>query len=124
MKAILFVEDHKLLARMGCEVLQRHGYRAVSACNAEAALGMFGQETFDIVVTDYRMVGMDGVELARRLRAQAPGLPVIVVSGCTAPEPCNAVSAWVEKEDMFPALLKAIRRLLNEPEAQDRLRSA
>lgn len=124
MKAILFVEDHKLLARMGCEVLERHGYLAVSACNAEAALSRFGQETFDLVVTDYRMEGMDGVELARRLRAQAPGLPIIVVSGCTAPEACDAVSAWVEKEDMFPALLEAIRRLLNEPEAGERLRSA
>ena len=124
MKAILFVDDHKLLARMGCEVLQRNGYHAVPACNARAALASFEQETFDLVVTDYRMEGMDGVELAKRIHAQAPDLPIIIVSGCTAPEPCDAVSAWVEKENMFPALLDAIRRLLNEPEAQERLRSA
>jgi CheY-like chemotaxis protein len=48
MKTILFVDDHKLLARMGFEVLERHGYRAVSACNAEAALAIFGQETIDL----------------------------------------------------------------------------
>ncbi|MGC2210751.1 MAG: response regulator [Candidatus Korobacteraceae bacterium] len=124
MKAILFVEDHKLLARMGCEVLERQGYFVVSAGNAEAALARFGKETFDMVVTDYLMEGMDGVELARRLRAQAPGLPIIVVSGCAAPEPCDEVSAWVEKENMFPALLETIRRLLNEPVAGERRRSA
>jgi hypothetical protein len=33
---------------MGFEVLERHGYRAVSACNAEAALAIFGQETIDM----------------------------------------------------------------------------
>jgi CheY-like chemotaxis protein len=70
------------------------------------------------------MEGMDGVELAKRLRAQAPGLPIIVVSGCTAPEPCDAVSAWVEKEDMFPALLETIRQLLSEPGAHESRRSA
>lgn len=124
MKSILFVDDHKVLARMGCELLQRHGYRVVSACNAEAALARFELEKFDLVVTDYRMEGMDGVELAKRLRAQAPALPIIVVSGCTAPEPCDAVSAWVEKEDMFPALLEAIRQLLHEPKAHESRRSA
>jgi CheY-like chemotaxis protein len=124
MKSILFVDDHKVLARMGCELLQRHGYHVVSACNAEAALARFEPEKFDLVVTDYRMEGMDGVELAKRLRAQAPGLPIIVVSGCTAPEPCDAVSAWVEKEDMFPALLETIRQLLSEPGAHESRRSA
>jgi CheY-like chemotaxis protein len=124
MKAILFVDDHKLLARLGCELLRRYGYRVEAACNAEAALARFEQEKFDIVVTDYRMEGMDGVELAKRLRAQAPGLPIILVSGAASPEPCDAVSAWVEKQDMFPGLLDAIRRLLNEPGTEERMRIA
>ena len=43
MKAILFVDDHEVLARLGCEILQMHGYRAESAYNAEAALAKFEQ---------------------------------------------------------------------------------
>ncbi len=45
------------------------------------ALAKFERETFDMVVTDYRMEGMNGVELARQLRQKAPELPIIVVSG-------------------------------------------
>jgi CheY-like chemotaxis protein len=121
MKAILFVDDHKSLARLSCEILQMHGYRTESAYSAEAALARFEQETFDLVVTDYRMEGMDGLQLAERLREQAPGLPIVIVSGYTAPERCDAVSAWVEKQEMFPVLLDTIRQLLQEPEEQAKI---
>ena len=124
MKAILFVDDHEALARLSCEILRIHGYRAEYAYSAAGALAKFEHEAFDMVVTDYRMEGMNGVELARRLRKQAPGLPIIIVSGYAAPEPCEAVSAWVEKQDMFPALLETIEPLLKEPGAEESVRCA
>jgi CheY-like chemotaxis protein len=118
MKTILFVDDHKSLARLSCEILKMHGYRTESAYSAEAALVRFEQDKFDLVVTDYRMEGMDGLQLAERLREQAPGLPIIIVSGYTAPERCDTISAWVEKQEMFPGLLDTIRRLLQDTEAE------
>ncbi len=39
MKAILFVDDHEVLARMGCEILQMHGYRAEYAYNGQRRTG-------------------------------------------------------------------------------------
>ncbi len=39
MKAILFVDDHEVLARLSCEILEMQGYRAVSAFSATDALG-------------------------------------------------------------------------------------
>jgi CheY-like chemotaxis protein len=118
MKAILFVDDHKVLARVSCELLRRHGYHAVHAYSGNEALVSFGQEKFDLVVTDYAMDEMNGVELARLLRRQAPGLPIVIVSGYAAPAPCEAVNAWIEKQEMFPALLETIKRLLPESEAK------
>ena len=61
MKAILFVDDHEVLARLSCEILEMNGYRAVSAYNAQEALKRFEQEDFDILVTDFRMDGMNGL---------------------------------------------------------------
>ena len=64
MKNILFVDDHEVLARLSCEILEMQGYRAVSAYDGEDALRKFAHGEFDMVVTDFRMQGMNGVELS------------------------------------------------------------
>src|SRR6202007_1809888 len=55
MKNILFVDDHEVLARLSCEILEMQGYRAVSAYDGEDALRKFRHGGFDMVVTDFRM---------------------------------------------------------------------
>jgi CheY-like chemotaxis protein len=124
MKAILFVDDHEVLARLSCEILRMHGYRAEYAYNGNDALAKFEHDNFDLVVTDYRMEGMDGLELANRIRQQTPELPVILVTGYTAPDGSNSVSACVEKQNMFPELLDKINLLLNVTETTETLRTA
>ena len=114
MKAILFVDDHKALARLSCEILQKQGYRAECAYDGREALAKFQQDAFDLVVTDYRMEGMSGVELARRLRRLVRDLPIVIVTGCADVEPCPEVDAWVGKQEMFPKLFDTIRDLLRE----------
>ena len=124
MKAILFVDDHEVLARLSCEILQMQGYRAEYAYNGNDALAKFEREKFDMLVTDYRMDGMNGVELARLIHQKAPEVPVIIVTGYAPEEPCGDVSAWLEKQDLFPALLDKIRLLLGEADPQETLKSA
>ena len=68
MKAILFVDDHELLARVSCQLLRGHGYKADYAYNANEALAKFERDTFDVLVSDYRMAGMNGLELAKLVR--------------------------------------------------------
>jgi len=114
MKAILFVDDHEVLARLSCEILEMQGYRAVSAYNASDALEKFDQENFDILVTDFRMEGMNGVELARKIHAKSPQIPVIIVTGYGPVDGGRDVSACLQKEDMFPALLEKIKLFLGE----------
>ena len=81
MRAILFVDDHQVLARLSCEILEMQGYRAVSAGNGEEALKKFEEDNFDILVTDFRMEGMNGLELARKVHENHPAIPVIIVTG-------------------------------------------
>jgi len=117
MKAVLFVDDNEVLCRLTCDILRLEGYHAVPAFNAAEALKAFDDETFDIVVTDMRMQGMDGLELARRIHSKNPRLPVILV---TAYEPIEAgeVRECLAKENLFPHLLEKIRFFLSEAETE------
>jgi len=124
MKAILFVDDHEVLARLSCEILEMQGYRAVSAYNAEEALRKFEEEDFDILVTDFRMEGMNGVELARKVHERQPAIPVIIVTGYGPVDGGKEVAACLQKEDLFPALLDKIRLFLGENEAAPVMKTA
>ena len=121
MKAILFVDDHEVLARLSCEILEMQGYRAVSAYSAKEALEKFSQQDFDILVTDFRMDGMNGVELAHRIRKKSPNTPVIIVTGYGPVDGGKDVSACLQKEDLFPALLEKIKFYLGEGNASARI---
>jgi DNA-binding NtrC family response regulator len=116
MKAILFVDDHEVLARLSCEILEMQGYRAVSAYNAQDALDKFNREKFDILVTDFRMDGMNGLELAKRIHSTNPEVPVIIVTGYGHIEGGKDVKACLAKEEMFPALLEKIKDYLGDGE--------
>lgn len=124
MKAILFVDDHEVLARLSCEILEMQGYRAVSAYNAQEALEKFKRENFDMVVTDFRMEGMNGLELARQIHATDPGVPVIIVTGYGPIDGGKDVNACLQKEHMFPALLDQIKTYLGENEPANARKSA
>ena len=116
MKAILFVDDHEVLAKLSCEILEMQGYRAVSASSGAEALKKFDQEEFDLLVTDFRMDGMNGVELARKLHERNPDVPVIIVTGYGPVDGGKDVVDCLQKEDLFPALLEKIKMLLQERE--------
>ncbi len=120
MKAVLFVDDHEVLARLSCEILEMQGYRAVCAYNASEALEKFEKEKFDILVTDFKMDGMNGLELARKIHATSPRTPVIIVTGYGPIEGGDDVKACLSKEELFPTLLDKIKAYLGEaPEDEE-----
>lgn len=124
MRAILFVDDHEVLARLSCEILEMQGYRAVSAYNGEDALRKFDEEDFDIMVTDFRMEGMNGIELAKKVHEKDPNIPVIIVTGYGPVDGGKDVVACLQKEDLFPALLEKIKSFLEEREPQPAAKTA
>jgi DNA-binding NtrC family response regulator len=124
MRAILFVDDHEVLARLSCEILEMQGYRAVSAYNGEDALRKFDEEDFDILVTDFRMEGMNGIELAQRVHEKDPNIPVIIVTGYGPVDGGKDVVACLQKEDLFPALLEKIKAFLEEKQPQPAAKTA
>lgn len=79
---ILLAEDEELLRSCARRGLEQAGYAVIAVEGGEEAEAAFGANPgVSALVSDVRMPGLDGVELARRLRARRPGLPVLLVSG-------------------------------------------
>jgi len=71
--------EHGLIARK--TVLKQEGFDSVTVTSAEAGLDLLHTHRFDLVVTDYKMRGMDGIAFIAHLRERSPGTPVILLSG-------------------------------------------
>lgn len=119
MKTVLFVDDQEVLARLSCVILQSHGYDAEFAYSGGEAVEKFKHKKFDILVTDFIMENMNGLELARLLRLETPGLPVLVVSGYPPSEGSSEVNEWLQKDGLFPALLDKIKHYIGEGTAEE-----
>ena len=78
---ILLVDDNKsgLMARKA--VLEELGYRTTIAMGAQEALDQFQGGSFDLMITDYRMPQINGIQLIKQVREHKPDLPVILISG-------------------------------------------
>lgn len=123
MKAILFVDDHEVLARLSCEILEMQGYRAVSAYSASDALEKFKTNKFDLLVTDFRMEGMNGLELARKVHDMHPDVPVIIVTGYGPIDGGSDVDVCLSKEALFPDLLEKIKFYLQQADSRQEVAS-
>src|SRR5919197_2101423 len=80
---ILLVEDEPAMRVLTSRLLERRGYPYLAAENGEAALALLAgvEQPINLLLTDVRMPRLGGGDLARRLRAQNPRLPVILMSG-------------------------------------------
>lgn len=77
---ILIVDDENSLLMTLAANLELEGYEVVCANGGERALEEIRRERFDLVLSDVRMPGMNGVELFRKIRAVDPALPVILMT--------------------------------------------
>jgi DNA-binding NtrC family response regulator len=82
MKKILLVDDEPAILTVLELLLNKFGYIVVLKSNAESALFLIREGVnVDLVITDYRMPGMNGVEFVRELRRILPSVPVLMLTG-------------------------------------------
>ncbi|HEX5768309.1 MAG TPA: response regulator [Burkholderiales bacterium] len=81
LKKILVVDDDPVVGRSFDRVLSPKGYAVISATSGAEALERLEAEKYDMVYTDIKMPGMDGIEVAKRIKAGRPWLPVVIVTG-------------------------------------------
>lgn len=83
---ILVVDDDPLLLDLLLETLKTIGYDPVGASSGDEALSLLDRNSIDLVITDIKMPGMNGIELARRVRTINHDIPVIFITGVYDPD--------------------------------------
>jgi len=82
----LVVDDDPVVAKSIDRVLTGKGYAVITASSGPEALDKLASEKYDAVITDIRMPGMSGLEVAARVKESQPWLPVVIVTGYGSPE--------------------------------------
>jgi len=120
---ILIVDDNANgLSARKC-VLEELGHRLTEASSGADALELFAPQKFDLVITDYRMPRMNGIELIDHLREQAPDLPIILISGFVdalgLSEATTGADVVIQKSaNEVSHLIRSVARLLRRKPAR------
>jgi excisionase family DNA binding protein len=118
---ILIVDDEQAVRDLLAKTLQSADYDVDTAPDGPTAIEYLDTHGYDLLITDLRMPGMDGLSVIREGRRRSAGLPVIVITGysseASAIEAINlGVSGYLTKPFRLPRVLQAAARALGEPE--------
>jgi CheY-like chemotaxis protein len=115
-ETILLAEDEPVVRDVVRETLERRGYVVLDGGDAPQALALAAghRGRIDLLLSDVSMPGMNGVELAERLREQRPGLPVLLMSGAPETDVIGHIASepgicFIAKPVTSTALLDAVR---------------
>jgi len=86
---VLLVDDERTILRVLSEILQDLGHTVTCRTRGREALQTALNEPCDLIITDLRMPGMDGLELIRSLREQALAVPVILTTASGGDQPAS-----------------------------------
>ena len=128
MATVLLVEDDRELGRLIVRELEAAGYRVRHALDGPAALRSFDEERPDVVILDWMLPGLDGLEVLRRLR-QSSAVPVLMLTA-RAEEVDRVVGLEVGADDYLTKpfgtreLVARVRALLRRQERLEELLAA
>jgi len=77
---IMVIDDEKIVGDMAKMSLENEGYKVETFLNAEPALKRLKEEKFNVVVTDYKMKGIDGMEVLKTVKSLYPETKVIMIT--------------------------------------------
>jgi CheY-like chemotaxis protein len=80
-RRILVVDDQESMRTLLKDMLEVIGYEVTLADGGERALEILQDPAFELVLSDLNMPGMDGSALLRTIKANLPGLPVVIITG-------------------------------------------
>ena len=119
---ILCVDDETIGLQVRRMLLERAGYRVLTALDGPSGLNLFRTEPVEAVVLDFSMPGMDGGQVAQSMRRDKPAVPILMLSAYTSlpPEVCSLVTLSMTKGEGAPALLRNLGSLVSaNPVAPD-----
>ncbi|MCL4477471.1 MAG: sigma-54 dependent transcriptional regulator [Nitrospirae bacterium] len=110
---LLIVEDEETLCESLKRVLQRDGYEADTVNSAETALRNIEEVSYDLVISDILLPGIDGIELLRRIREKIPDQIVIIITAYASIETAvGALRAGAYDYVIKPIIHEEIKRIV------------
>jgi CheY-like chemotaxis protein len=111
---VLCVDDEAVGLQVRKILLERAGYRVLTASDGPSGLKIFCSELVEAVVLDYSMPGMHGGEVAVRMRQAKPQVPILLLSAYMGlpPEVTSLVDLYMTKGEGAPVLLEKLASLL------------
>lgn len=82
-ETVLIIDDEPMIRHLAARILDRAGYRTISAANGIQGLACFRRERPALVITDLIMPEREGIETIRLIRRESAKVPVIAISGGT-----------------------------------------
>ncbi len=124
---IFFVDDEPAVCKSVSQTLRRSGYKVSCFADAENCLERLQIRDCDLLVTDVKMPGMDGIELVRRAKCIIPWLPILVITGYgDIPMAVRAVKAgaaeFIEKPLQKQSFLAVVQAILKQQDLGDLLK--
>ncbi len=122
---ILLLDDNSFGLSARRSVLEELGHKVMTSGAPLEALELCGRQRFDVVVTDYKMPKMNGVEFITRLRKQHPSMSVILISGFTDTLGLNEENTGADvvlqkSSNEVSHLVRSVNRLLRKGQAPAR----
>jgi excisionase family DNA binding protein len=118
---VLVVDDEEMVREMVVKLLSNSDWEVVTAPDGASALNLLRATEYDLLVTDLKMPGMDGLSMIRQARQEVTELPVIIITAhsteASAIEALNmGVSGYLLKPFRGQRFLSIAAKLLGEPE--------
>ena len=110
---VLCVDDEHVGLQIRRLLLERSGYKVITASDGVSGLDLFRDEPVEAVVLDYAMPGMHGGEVAARMRAEKPSVPIVLLSAYVGlpSDVTSVVDVYMTKGEGAPALLDKLNSL-------------
>ena len=80
-KKILVVDDEKPILKMAKKALEKEGYIVITSSDSQEALNCFSAEDVDLILTDFDMSGINGLEMVKIMLIKKPDVKVVFMSG-------------------------------------------
>ncbi len=110
---VLCVDDEHIGLEVRRLLLERSGYKVITAPDGPSGLSLFRTEPIEAVVLDYSMPGMHGGEIAACMRAEKPEIPILLLSAYVGlpADITGLVDIYMTKGEGAPALLEKLDSL-------------
>lgn len=80
-KRILIADDEEAIRMLLATALEIYDYEIDIVENGLEAINNIYKRSYDLIITDYMMPEMDGLELTKRIRSEYPSIPILIVTG-------------------------------------------